>query len=69
MSTAFFLIVLVLGPPTLPVASEETVPLERTQLNVTRFLLRSYNNSFDDMVEIYLVYLFISAVEILRSRN
>ena len=60
---------LVLGPPTLPVASEETAPLERTQLNVTRFLLRSYNNSFDYMVEIYLVYLFISAVEILRSRN
>ena len=58
---------LVLGPPTLP--SEETVPLERTQLKETRFLLRSYNNSFDYMVEIYLVYLFISAVEILRSRN
>ena len=55
---------LVLGPPTLPVASEETVPLKET-----RFLLRSYNNSLDYMVEIYLVYLFISAVEILRSRN
>ena len=26
-----------------------------------------YNNSFDYMVEIYLVYLFISAVEILRT--
>ena len=54
---------LVLGPPTLPMqASEETVPLERTQLKETRFLLRSYNNSFDYMVEIYLVYLNISAV-------
>ena len=37
-STPFFHLMLVLGPPTLP---NETVPLERTQLNVTRFLLRS----------------------------
>ena len=40
----FFHLVPVLGPPTLPMqASEETVPFERTQLNVTRFFL---HNSF-----------------------